>query len=118
MRLARCLCPILFAGLLACSGFAMPARSWSWVDDPQTDLKDSREIVVGTTRVVLLQVSRTIEFIDAVDGKATSAVTSVRIMYLLEYLGDKSIEVVSQGAEVFAAGTTDAAIRRVKGVST
>lgn len=116
MRLGTYLYPILFAGFLACSEFALPVRSWA--ADPQTDPKDSCEIVVGTTRVVLLHVRRTIDFTDAVDGKAPRAVTSVRIVYLLEYLGDKSIEVVSQGTEVLAAGTTDPAIRRVKGGST
>lgn len=113
MRLGACLCPILFAGFLACSGFALPVRSWA--ADPQTDLNDSREIVVGTTRVVLLQVRRTTDFTDAVDGKAPRAVTSLQIVYLLEHLGEKSIEVVSQGTEVFAAGTTDSAIREAKG---
>jgi hypothetical protein len=108
--------PTLFAGFIACFVFALPGRSWA--ADERVDLKESREIVVGTTRVVLLQVRRTTDFADAIDGKAHRAVTSVRIVYLLEYLGDKSIEVVSQGTEVFAAGTTDPAIRRARGGST
>ena len=78
------------------------------------DLKESREIVVGTTRVVLLQVSRSTDFTDAADGKAPRAVTSVRIVYLLEYLGDKTFGPIEEGAEVFAAGTTDSAVRKAK----
>ena len=112
MRSGTRLYSILFASFVACSGFALPGRSCA--ADEQADLKVSREIVVGTTRVVLLQVSRITDFTDTTDGKAPRAVTSVRIVYLLEYLGDKSFGPIEQGAEVFAAGTTDPAVRGIK----
>jgi hypothetical protein len=85
--------------------------------EEQVDLKTSREIVVGSTRVVLLQVRRTIDFTDAGADTAPRAITSVRIVYLMEYVGDKSVEVVSQGAEAFIAGTTEPALRGAKGTA-
>jgi hypothetical protein len=112
MRSGTRLYPILVAGFVACSGFALLGRSGA--ADEQADVTVSREIVVGTTRVVLLQVSRTTDFTDGADGEASRAVRSVRIVYLLEYLGDKSLGPIEVGAEVFAAGTTDSAVRGAK----
>jgi hypothetical protein len=108
MRSATQLCPILVAGFLACSGFAPAGRSWA--AEKEVDLKLSREMVVGTTRVVLLQVSRTTEFTPDVGGQAPRAVTSVRVVYLMENLDDKPINLIYMGAEAFTAGTTDPAV--------
>jgi hypothetical protein len=103
---------IIFVCFVACSGLTMPGRSWA--GESTVDLKTSRETVVGTTRVVLFQVSRITEFTEGADSKPPRAVTSVRIVYVLEYLGARSFGPIQVGADVFVAGTTDPAVRGIK----
>jgi hypothetical protein len=79
--------------------------------DAVVDLAAATETVIGTERVALLSVTRFTEFVAGTSGAAPRAVTSVRVMYLVEKLGDGTF-VASAGAEVFMAGTTDLAIRR------
>jgi hypothetical protein len=91
---------------------ALPGRSQA--ADKEVDLTMSREVVVGRTRVVLLQVSRTTVFTDGADGKAPRATTSLQVVYLMEVLGDKPLGTVFSrvGKEAaLVAGTTDPAVR-------
>lgn len=92
--------------LLASSGQSPAA-------DAEAEFGTTAEATVGQNRVVLLSVTRTTEFVAGEGGKAPKAVTSVRVMYLMERTGDGKIGPIAAGAEVSAAGTTDKALRRL-----
>ena len=104
----------LYATVVACSGLLLPGQSWA--ESKEVDLKVSREIIIdGTTRVVLLQVSRITEFTDSADGKAPYAVPSERVLYLMDNLGDKPRDAIQGDAEMFVAGKNESAIRGLPG---
>lgn len=108
MRSNPRLLPIRYAGFVAFAVFAVLARGMA--GDQETDVKRSREVVVGTTRVVLLKVNRLTEFTDGEEGKPPRIFRSLQVVFLREDL-EKPVESVNDAAAVFAAGTMDRPLR-------
>lgn len=104
---------LLYATVVAWSILLLPDQSWA--DGKEVDVKVSRESIVGTTRVVLLQVSRTTEFAESPEENNPKAILSLRVVYLLENLGAKPSDAIEGDGEVFAAGTHEPAVRGLPG---
>jgi hypothetical protein len=84
--------------------------------DVEADSAATTEAVVGTDRVAVLSVTRFTEFVPGAAGKGPRAVTSLRVLCLREWLGQREPGTVltACGVEVFAAGTTDKPVRFVR----
>lgn len=83
--------------------------------DVEADFSATSEAVVGKDRVALLLVSRFTEFVAGDGVKGRRAVTSLRVMCLREWLGERGPGTVLTACEVevFAAGTIDKPVRFV-----
>jgi hypothetical protein len=73
-----------------------------------TDVAKSREVASGNVRVVLLRVGQVIDFTGDAKKPADKSIEVLAVVELLE--GDK-VEPSLRGLEVFAAGSTEPAVR-------
>jgi hypothetical protein len=79
--------------------------------DVEVDFANSVEAVIAKDRVALLSVTRFTEFVAVDGGNGRRAVTSLRVMVLREWLGDRALTLTASEVDVFAAGTTDKPVR-------
>lgn len=97
--------PYLLCYLAIGLSLAIPLRLGG--DDGHADVSKSREVIVGKTRVVLLQVSLTTDFTGGAGG-TKPPVKSLNVVYLVEQLDDQKPG--HGGLDVFVAGTQNRAI--------
>ena len=79
--------------------------------DAKVDFAATTEAIVGKDRIALLSVTRFTEFVAGDAGKGPRSVTSLRVMVLREWLGERVDALSACEVDVFASGTTDKPIR-------
>ena len=98
-------CGAVIAALLV--SLSLTGSGQSPASDVEADFAATSEAVVGKDRVALLSVTRFTEFVAADGRQGRRAVTSLRVMYLREWLGARGVALTASEVEVFAADTTD-----------